>query len=248
MRRTLKLLLLLGVGLLMAKPKGGGDGPDGPDGDGPEGDGGEVDPLTGRPKDSAEREERLNFQGKNASTEMAEVHDTAKTEAETGRATDSNGDGQPDVAGPQNPVDGPAANHTLLPPNSKRHDLDRITPKSHAQKVNSVVDPDVDMAADIAAIQRGEGTWNPETNEYEINNRTYKVEDTGVDGLRTYPTGGEGVHNLSQLEYRLLQSMIKNNGDIDAAWQQNYRNPNVTDERWNAALDAFRNHKSYQGE
>ncbi|WP_335992035.1 hypothetical protein [Glycomyces sp. MUSA5-2] len=82
MRRSLKLLLLLGVGLLMAKPKGGGDGPDGPDGN-------DIDPLTGRPKDSAEREERLNFQGKNASTEMAEVHDTAKTEAESGRAADS---------------------------------------------------------------------------------------------------------------------------------------------------------------
>lgn len=95
MRRTLKLLLLLGVGLLMAKPKGGGDGPDG-DGDGPDG-GGEVDPLTGRPKDSEERQERLDFQGKNASTEMAEVHDTAKAKAETGRATDSNGDGQPDL-------------------------------------------------------------------------------------------------------------------------------------------------------
>ncbi|GAA2269229.1 hypothetical protein GCM10009853_023410 [Glycomyces scopariae] len=92
MRRALKLLVLLGVGLLMAKPKG--DGPDGPDGNG-----GDVDPLTGRPKDSAERQERLNFQGKNASTEMAEVHDTAKAEAESGRAGDSDGDGQPDVPG-----------------------------------------------------------------------------------------------------------------------------------------------------
>ncbi|MQM27439.1 CdiA C-terminal domain-containing protein [Glycomyces albidus] len=87
----MKLLMLLGVGLLMAKPKGG-DGPDGPDGDG-----GEVDPLTGRPKDSEERQERLNFQGKNASTEMAEVHDTAKAEAEQGRPSDSDGDGQPDL-------------------------------------------------------------------------------------------------------------------------------------------------------
>jgi hypothetical protein len=241
MLRALKLLLLFGAGMLLAKNKGG-DGPDGPDGDGSD-----IDPFTGRPKDSEERQERLNFQGKNASTEMAEVHDTAKAEAEQGRA----GDGDSDVSDSsqtQNPVEGPAANHTLLPPNMKRHDIDRITPKSHAQKVNSVVDPDVDMAADIAAIQRGEGTWNPATNEYEINGRTYKVEDTGVDGLRTYPTGGEGVHNLTQLEYRLLQSMIKNNGDLEAAWQQNYRNPNVTDERWNAALEAFRNHKSYQGE
>lgn len=88
MRRALKLLMLLGVGLLMAKPKGG-DGPDGPDGDG-----GEIDPLTGRPKDSEERQERLNFQGKNASTEMAEVHDTAKTEAEAGRARGDEGGSQ----------------------------------------------------------------------------------------------------------------------------------------------------------
>ncbi|NUQ91019.1 MAG: hypothetical protein HOQ43_21460 [Glycomyces artemisiae] len=98
MRRALKLLLILGVGLYMARPKGGGDGPDG-GGNGPDGpDGNDVDPLTGRPKDSAEREERLNFQGKNDSTEMAEVHDTAKTEAESGRAGESSQD--PDRADP----------------------------------------------------------------------------------------------------------------------------------------------------
>ncbi|GAA1660557.1 hypothetical protein GCM10009830_02030 [Glycomyces endophyticus] len=91
MRTALKLLLLVGTGILLAR-KGGGDGPDGPDGNG-----GDVDPLTGRPKDSEERQERLNFQGKNASTDMAGVHDTAKSEAEDGRATDSDGDGQPDV-------------------------------------------------------------------------------------------------------------------------------------------------------
>jgi len=93
MRHALKLLLLLGVGLLTARPKGG-DGPEGPDGnDGPDGgDSGEIDPLTGRPKDSAEREERLNFQGKNASTEMAEVHDTADAEAKDGRGSESSED------------------------------------------------------------------------------------------------------------------------------------------------------------
>jgi hypothetical protein len=95
MRQALKLLLLLGAGLLMAKPNGG-DGPDGPDGDG-----GDVDPLTGRPKDSEERQERLNFQDKNASTEMAEVHDTAKTEAEAGRAGDS--DSATDASGNDQP-------------------------------------------------------------------------------------------------------------------------------------------------
>lgn len=148
---------------------------------------------------------------------------------------------------PRSTVEGPAANHELLPPNKKRHDLNQITPKTHAQKVNSVVEPDVDMGADIGGIQRGEGRWNPDTNEYEINGRTYKVENTGTDGLRTYPTGGDGVHNLDQLEYRILQSMIKNDGDIDAAWQQNYRNPNVTPERWSAALNAFSSHKSNNG-
>lgn len=142
---------------------------------------------------------------------------------------------------------GPAADHKLLPPNMKRHDLNRVTPKTHAQKKNSVVQPDVDMEADIEAIRNGRATWNPDTNEYEVNGRTYKVENTGKDDLRTYPTGGVGVHNLDQLEYRLLQSMIKNGGDTDAAWEQNRRNPNVTPERWSAALGAFAHHKSYKG-
>lgn len=142
---------------------------------------------------------------------------------------------------------GPAAHRELLPPNMKRHDLNRVTPKTHAQKTNSVVQPDVDMDADIEAIRRGEAKWNPDEHEYEVNGRTYKVENTGSDALRTYPTGGLGVHNLDQLEYRLLQSMIKNGGDTEAAWEQNRRNPNVTTERWSAALGAFSHHKSYNG-
>ncbi|RRR99838.1 polymorphic toxin type 28 domain-containing protein [Glycomyces terrestris] len=86
MRQALRLLLLLGAGFLLARK--GGDGPDSPDGNG-----GDIDPLTGRPKDSEERQERLNFQGKNASSQMAEVHDIAETEAETGRADGSQSSG-----------------------------------------------------------------------------------------------------------------------------------------------------------
>jgi hypothetical protein len=86
MRRTLKLLLLLGIGLLMARPK---------DGDGPEG-GDDIDPITGRPRNSEERDKRLNFNGKNASTDMAGVHDTADQATKDGRAGDADGDGDPD--------------------------------------------------------------------------------------------------------------------------------------------------------
>lgn len=53
MRRTLKFLLFLGVGLLMAKDRG-------PDGNGPDGDGDDIAPITGRPRNSEERDERLN--------------------------------------------------------------------------------------------------------------------------------------------------------------------------------------------
>lgn len=212
---------LLGTAMLAARG-GGGRNPDG----GRKHDDGRKGGHGGVPSNTAEAQERAE----------AEVDALAVIQSEPLHPT---------FGGP--PVQGPAAKHDLLPPNKKRHDLNRITPKTHAQKKNSVVDPDVDMEADIDAIQRGEATWRPESNEYEINGRTYKVENTGSDGLRTYPTGGEGVHNLDQLGYRLLQSMIKNDGDVEAAWQQNHRNPNVTPERWGAALEAFSNHKSYRG-
>lgn len=119
MRRTLKLLLLLGVGLLMVKPNG-----DGPDGDGF--DGGDVDPITGRPKDSEERQERLNFQGKDASTQMPEVHAIAKKNAEQGtpggsQSEDTTETNTPDQESPVKPTGDLEADFDALPSGKNKH-------------------------------------------------------------------------------------------------------------------------------
>ncbi|WP_112141140.1 hypothetical protein [Glycomyces dulcitolivorans] len=238
MRRTLRLLLLLGIGLALAgkKPGGGDSTPGGGDND--------VDPLTGRPKDSDERKERLDFQGKNASTEMAEVHDTADTEAKTGRAGDSDGDGQPDITDPQKPVEGPAAKIDPGMPN-KRHNLNQIRPNNPAKNENTIVLPGTDVAGDIADIKAGNATWNPDTQRYEVNGRIYGME---MPSGTLFPVSGDGFVNLNRAEYQVLKEMMGTNGDLDQARQNISRNPYLNQPGvWDAALDVFQHSNRYQG-
>ncbi|MDN3241312.1 hypothetical protein [Glycomyces tritici] len=104
MRRTLKLLLLLGIGLLMAKDKDGGITPGGTDNT--------IDPATGKPKSDAERKEDMSYKGQDAGKDFEGVAKAAEDEAQSGRSDstegsptdsdadtsqDSDGDGQPDT-------------------------------------------------------------------------------------------------------------------------------------------------------
>ncbi|WP_026925418.1 hypothetical protein [Glycomyces arizonensis] len=87
MRRTLKLLLVMGLAFVLQRPHGGGDGPDGPDDtthNDADGDGNDSKKTT-------------TPDGINASEDWGAAKDATKKKAEEGRANDSDGDGQPDV-------------------------------------------------------------------------------------------------------------------------------------------------------
>jgi hypothetical protein len=79
-----------------------------------------------------------------------------------------------------------------------RHRLARVSQRSRAKSVNTVIESRVDVAADIAAINHGEATRRG--NEFEVNGRTYAVEPNGT----SYPVSGDGVYVLDRAAYRAL--------------------------------------------
>lgn len=92
MRRTLKLLLLLGIGLALAGNKDG-SGPTPGNGDNT------IDPNTGKPKTDEQRKKDTDYQGTSAQDDFDGVLKAGEKESQDGRAQDTDGDGDPDVTG-----------------------------------------------------------------------------------------------------------------------------------------------------
>ncbi|MFF9621728.1 hypothetical protein [Streptomyces griseosporeus] len=120
-------------------------------------------------------------------------------------------------------VGGPAAGKDLKPPHP-RHTLSGAG-SGEVKEVNSVVlrGYEQEINQDVADIAAGKATWSKKLSRYEINGRTYGVEDSG----RVYPDSGPGIAKLDRNEYAALQQLVKAKGDIDAAPQLT-RNPRFT--------------------
>ncbi|WLW52851.1 hypothetical protein [Streptomyces sp. YU58] len=120
-------------------------------------------------------------------------------------------------------IRGNAAGKDLKPP----HPRHTISGAAHGEvkEANSVVlrGYEQDVNQDIADIAAGRGTFNDHTGRYEINGRSYGVEDTG----RVFPDSGRGIVKLDRNEYAALQQVAKAKGDISAAPQLT-RNPRFT--------------------
>jgi hypothetical protein len=106
-------------------------------------------------------------------------------------------------------VQGSAHGKSLSPPHP-RHTIEgarngMIRPK------NSVFlrGFEADINKDVAQIAEGKARWNPQTNRYEINGRSYGVEPSG----RVYPDSGVGIVNLDRNEYAALKALAKAGGD-----------------------------------
>ncbi|MCX3059090.1 WXG100-like domain-containing protein [Streptomyces beihaiensis] len=112
-------------------------------------------------------------------------------------------------------VEGPAAGKELKPPNS-RHTIGGAA-RGEVKAENSVVlrGYEQHINKDVADIAAGKGTFDADTNRYEVNGRTYGVEPSG----RVYPDSGEGIAKLDRNEYAALQQISKAKGDINAAPQ-----------------------------
>ncbi|WP_026924341.1 hypothetical protein [Glycomyces arizonensis] len=234
MRRTLRLLLLIGIGLVLAKPHGP-DGPDGPTNRSGNGNG--ADPP---PHESPSGKINTSQGTKSAS-------DAVEAEAGLGRSrqSGSNSPGGSDTGG-QKPVQGPAANTDPRAPSS-RHNLNQIRRKSPAKDENTVVLPGTDVNGDIEAIKSGDATWNPETQRYELDSgRSYGME---LPKGTLFPDSGPGFVKLDRPQYQILKEMMNANGDLDAAQGRIEQNPYLNSESdWNAALEVFKNSNRYQGD
>ncbi|SDE52381.1 hypothetical protein [Glycomyces harbinensis] len=99
MRRTLKLLLLLGIGLAMTRHHGGDDPSSTGDGTG-SGDGTKPTTSDGKPAKDTDADgdgDSKTHKGVNAGTDAETALNATDQSARAGRATDANGDGKPDV-------------------------------------------------------------------------------------------------------------------------------------------------------
>ncbi|MGW4855313.1 WXG100-like domain-containing protein [Streptomyces sp. NPDC004288] len=118
---------------------------------------------------------------------------------------------------------GPAAGKELKPPNA-RHTVSGSA-SGEVKENNSVIlrGHQESVSQDIADLASGKGTYVKELDRYEVNGRTYGVEDSG----RVYPDSGPGIVKLDRNEYAALQQVAKAKGDISAAPQLT-RNPRFT--------------------
>ncbi|WP_250000317.1 hypothetical protein [Actinoplanes sp. M2I2] len=76
---------------------------------------------------------------------------------------------------------------------------------------------------DVQGIAAGDALWNPLTQRYEINGRSYGVEANG----RVFPDSGAGMVKLDRNEYAALKEIVRAGGDLSAA-PQLARNPRFT--------------------
>lgn len=77
---------------------------------------------------------------------------------------------------------------------------------------NSLILPEYRQAVDkdIAGIAAGKAKWDHVSQRYEINGRTYGIEDTGT----VFPDSGPGIVSLDRVEYDALKQITRVDGDI----------------------------------
>jgi hypothetical protein len=80
---------------------------------------------------------------------------------------------------------------------ARRHWAATVNQKTVAKNMNTVIEPGVDVAADVAEIQSGRVARVK--GNYVVNGRTYGVHDGAL-----YPISGPGLHQLSRGAFRAL--------------------------------------------
>jgi hypothetical protein len=125
----------------------------------------------------------------------------------------------------------PGAEASLRPP-ARRHWGATVNQKTVAKNLNTVIEPGVDVAGDVAAIRAGRATRVD--GHYVVNGRTYGVHDGTL-----YPVSGPGFHQLNRGSFQAL-GVLNKFGDTAEARAILGRMKNVGPDELEAALAAWR--------
>ncbi len=99
---------------------------------------------------------------------------------------------------------------TATVPNA-RHGVTTFTASSWNRKRNSLLEPWVDVRADLDAINAGEGDYDPATRRIWVNGRLYGMHENGT----TFPIEGDGIIQISRSIYKALTIIRRYNGVND---------------------------------
>ncbi|NUT53016.1 MAG: hypothetical protein HOV94_37865 [Saccharothrix sp.] len=174
-----------------------------------------------------------------ASKGVSSAHEAIAAARQAGEPSDPNATSATPTVDPN--VAGPAGKTALRPP-SDRHQLNRVSPKSPPKAENTITLPEARDAVrqDIADIQAGNARWDPDTNSYVTDSgRRYKVESNGT----VFPVDGPGFVRLDRSEYKALQALIRNNGDVEAAKASVARDPSIPPGSFDKAGDVYAHYR-----
>lgn len=121
-------------------------------------------------------------------------------------------------------------------PSIRRHSLLMLGKHAFVRGDRStVVLPHVDMDADVAAINRGEGLFDAGNRRCWINGRLYGLKSEGNIG-QAYPISGDGVVPLDSPEYKTLLIFRKYNGVNERSLREIDLNPEFTADHRDKAI------------
>ena len=107
-------------------------------------------------------------------------------------------------------VAGPAKGKTLRPPHERHKILG--SKRGSADAENTIIPPDMydTVRSDIQDIADGKAELSGDGNEYVVHGRRYGVEGNGT----VFPKSGPGLIEMNRGEYRALQAIAGNDGDL----------------------------------
>ena len=110
----------------------------------------------------------------------------------------------------------------LRPSAIERHELLQVTARTWVKPMTTMVLPGVSIEEDIAAINRGEGSWLG-NNRWKVHDRVYADKGNG----QLYPESGDRVIAVPRLELIALKHLIEMGGDVESWNRMPGHDPNL---------------------